>query len=519
MEGQCNFINLIKILVWVTEKYVKLFMMQKQIRSISVPPAPLRLIENLTQIGYSFHTAIADLIDNSIQANSSDIYIDMCSINEADQPYVIICDNGKGMNKERLIEAMRFGSKEKYIEKDLGKFGLGLKTASLSQCRILTVISKPRTQLESKSRLNICKWDINYVYSYNEWRILNPKESELEDYEKLILEIYKEKIDNGGTLVIWSDMKEFLPGLYDLDHNKRVRFVVDSTNKLKSHLGLTFHRFLDGTVSNKKRLKIFFDEKEIKSIDPFYTREKTKQMDKKEVYFDYGKEGHKKSKVIFSPYILPREDQFSSIEAYKNASKQGTWLSNQGFYFYRNGRLLKYGDWSSCATKDRKNILLRVAVDFNEKLDLSFEINISKEKATIPKKYKNEVSNFLKTWIQEARKRWYGKNKNKEIKPKITRKHYKPINIKDVIEVKAIKNGNKILCNRSPKDNKIIISVPTSNPLAVFLEKKTARGNKFKEFSISLLLLLEVVRSKKLKREHIPPLNKFEKFFTEESNG
>ena len=493
--------------------------MQKKIKFISVPPAPSRLIENLTQIGYSFHTAIADLIDNSIQADASEIYIDMCSINEADQPYVIICDNGKGMNKEQLVEAMRFGSKEKYTERDLGKFGLGLKTAALSQCRILTVISKPRIRLESKSRLNICKWDMAYVYGDNEWNILNPKESELEAHEKLILDTYKEKIENGGTLIIWSDMKEFLPDLYNSNQDKRVKFVVDSTNKLKSHLGLTFHRFLNGTISSKKRLKIFFDEKEIKSIDPFCTTEKTKQMDKKEIYFNYGKEEHNKSKVTFSPYILPREDQFSSMEAYKEASKQGTWLSNQGFYFYRNGRLLKYGDWSSCATKDRKNILLRVAVDFNEKLDLSFEINISKEKATIPKQYKNEVSDFLKNWIQEARKRWYGKNKNKEVKPKITRKHYKPINIKDVIEIKTIKNGNKILCNRGPKDDKIIISVPTSNPLSVLLEKKTSRGNKFKEFSISLLLLLEVVRSKRLKREHIPPLHKFEKFFVEESDG
>ena len=494
-------------------------MPQKQIKSISVPPAPLRLIESLTQIGYSFHTAIADLIDNSIQADSSEIYIDMCSIHEADQPYVIICDNGRGINKKELIEAMRFGSKEKYSERDLGKFGLGLKTASLSQCRILTIISKPRIRLESKSRLNICKWDINYVYGNNKWQILNPKENELEDHEKLILETYREKMSNGGTLVIWSDMKEFLPDLYSSDKEKRERFLVNSTNKLKSHLGLTFHRFLDGTVSNKKKLKIFFDEQEIESIDPFCTKERTKQLDKKEVYFDYGKKGDNKSKVVFSPYILPREDQFSSVESYKKASKQGTWLSCQGFYFYRNGRLLKYGNWSSCATKDRKNILLRVAVDFNEKLDLSFEINISKERAVIPKKYKNEVSDFLKGWIQKARKRWWGKNESNKIKPKIIRKHYTPIDIKNVIEIKTIKNGNKILCNRSSKDDKITISVPISHSLSDFLEKKTGRSNKFKKLSIGFLLLLEVVRNKKLKREHIPSLNKFENFFKEESSG
>ncbi len=489
-------------------------LMPKQIKSIPVPPTPLRLIESLTQIGYSFHTAIADLVDNSIQADSSEIYIDMC-INESDEPYVVICDNGRGMDKKQMIEAMRFGSKEKYSERDLGKFGLGLKTASLSQCRILTIISKPRIQLESKSRLNICKWDINYVYGNDEWHILNPKGSELENHEKLILKTYEEKISNGGTLVIWSDMKEFLPDLYNSDEDKKHRFIVDSTNKLKSHLGLTFHRFLDGTISNKKRLKIFFDEKTIESIDPFCTKEKTRQLDKKEVYFDYGKEGANKSKVVFSPYILPREDQFSSTEVYKKASKQGTWLSCQGFYFYRNGRLLRYGDWSSCATKDRKNILLRVAVDFNEKLDLIFETNISKEKAVIPKKYKSEVSIFLKDWIQEARKRWYGKNNNKGTKP-IQRKRYKPIDIENVIEIKTIKNGNKILCNRNPRDNKIIISVPVSHSMSFFLEKKTGRSNKFKNFSISLLLLLEVIKNKRLKREHIPSFNKFKSFFKEE---
>lgn len=492
-------------------------MTQKKIKSIPVPPVPSRLIENLTQIGYSFKTAIADLIDNSIQADSSEVYIDMCSIEESPEPYVIICDNGKGMSKERLVEAMRFGSEEKYTERNLGKFGLGLKTASLSHCRVLTVISKPRSKLDSKSRLNICKWDMTYVYGNNEWKILNPTENELEDYEKVILDTYKETINYGGTIIIWSDLKEFLPDLYNLDQDKRQRFLADTINDLKSHLGLTFHKFIDGKVSNKKRLKIFFNEKEVDSIDPFCSKERIQQLDKKELFFKYGKEGKDKSKVVFSPYILPREDQFSSPEAYKKASSQGAWLSRQGFYFYRNGRLLKYGDWSSCAIKDRKNILLRVAVDFNEKLDLNFEINISKEKATIPKEYKSEISNFLKDWIQKARKRWYGKNKDIKIEPKITRKHYKPINIADIVKIETIKTGNKILCNRSPKDDKIIISVPTLNPLSVFLEKKTGRGNKFKDFSISLLLLLEVVKSKKLKREHIPSLNSFENFFKEES--
>ena len=489
--------------------------MKNSIKSISVPPSPERLIDSLTQIGYSFQTAIADLVDNSIQADASEVYIDMCSVHEVSEPYVVICDNGRGMNKKSLVEAMRFGSKEKYSHRNLGKFGLGLKTASLSQCRVLTVISKPRIDLESKSRLNICKWDMNYVYGNNKWDVLNPKENELEDHERYVLEKYRDDIEKGGTLIIWSDMKEFHPDLYEENKNKRESFIVHLIDGLKSHLGLTFHRFLEGSVSNKKRLKISFDDQEIESINPFCKKEKVQQPDKKIYHFDYGKEGNK-SKVTFSPYILPREDQFSSPESYKKASSLGTWLSCQGFYFYRNNRLLKYGDWSSCAKKDKKNILLRVAVDFNEKMDVPFEINISKEKATIPKKYKSEISKILKDWLEQSRKRHIGKNGVKEPESEKNISQYKNLIIGDMIEIKPINHGREILLKRNIKENKIILSVPKTAEFSEFLQKRNGRVNKFRDLSICLILLLEAVKRKKIKRDHLPSLEELKQFLKED---
>lgn len=485
--------------------------MKNKVKAVSVPPNPERLIESLTSIGYSLHTAIADLVDNSIQAGASDIWIDMCAKTEFDDAYIIICDNGKGMSDNSLQEAMKFGSEEKYLKKDLGKFGLGLKTASLSKCRALTVISKARIDVSSKPKLNIYKWDMSHVYGNSAWEILKPKENELEDVERKVLEKYRKKIENGGTMVIWSDMEEFLPDLYTQDQNKKNKFFTEEIRNIEHHLGLTFHRFIDGH-NNKKELKIFFSKKEIESIDPFLHEEQSsRSLEEKIMYFSSISD-EDKSRVVFSPYILPREDQFSSPDAYKHYSKRiGTWLSCQGFYFYRNNRLLKYGDWSSCDTKkDKKHILLRVAVDFNEKLDLEFEVNVSKEKASIPKKYRNEVSNFLREWIKEAKKSLIGKNKNK--KKEITRKHYNSISIDKILEVKINKTANKIICKKDSK-GKITIDIPKINPLSVYLEKKVGKGNKFKELAIALILLLQSLKNKRLKRDDIPSLNEFEEFF------
>lgn len=475
--------------------------MLDDIKEILVTPSASKLIENLTHIGYSFPDSVADIIDNSIQANSDEIYIDICQLKNNAPPYIVVCDNGVGMNRKQLINAMTFGSDIEYSNKDLGKFGLGLKTASLSQCRILTVVSRPRSNPQSKSRLNICRWDMTQVYANDEWKILNPSIKELDKYEHNILDRYEAKIKNGGTLIIWSDMKEFFPGLYSRIAKEREDAITNLIEPLKDKLGLAFHRFIDGSVSGKKKIKIFFDNKEIKGIDPFCTKEKIQQLDKKIISMKYGKE-QGRSQVTLSPYILPRDDQFSSRESYNEASKLGTWLSSQGLYFYRNGRLLKYGGWSSCATKDRKNILLRVAVDFNSKLDLGFQVNISKAKASIPKEIKRDVEKNLQIWITKSRKRWHGKHERDQ--EKTIKVAHKETALSKFLEFKIIKNGSKILCKRSPKDKKIIINIPSSHFLSEFLEKKQGRGNGFKDLSYQLLSIIDVIKNKKLKAEHIP---------------
>ena len=481
-------------------------------KKILVPPKPSRLIESLVTIGYDFKTAIADLIDNSIQANASNVFIDILSKDFGEEPCIVICDNGIGMNLNELKNAMTFGSKKNYEKKDLGKFGLGLKTASLSKCRVLTVFSKPRSESNKKSRLNIMEWDMNNVYGSDRWEILNPNYENLSEWKKEVFDKYEKEIESGGTLIVWSDMKEFLPDLYDENQDKVERFLSDEIKNLKSHLGLVFHRFIESSINKKKKLKIFLNDVLLDSIDPFCQNEKIKQLDKKITSMSYGEDNNKKSQVTFSPYILPKESQFSSQDAYKKATSWGgkTWLSCQGFYFYRNNRLLKYGDWCSCATKDRKNILLRVAVDFNDKLDLEFQTNISKEKASIPKKYKQEVKDFLGEWIKVSRKKWHGKKGEESSSMDKKEKKYKSVNIDKIVEFKIIKHGNRILCKKT-KDQKIIISVPTSHDFSDFLVKERGVVNKFKELSIVLLGILYALKNKRLKREEIPCLSDIQK--------
>ena len=474
-------------------------------RTISIPPSPSRLIENLTQIGYSVPVAIADLIDNSIQAKASEIDIKIYTSDILGEPCVVICDNGVGMNKKELVNAMKFGSDKDYDKKDLGKFGLGLKTASLSQCRILTVISKPRLSPDTKSKLNICKWDMTHVYENDKWDVFNPSLEDLEDYEKEVFYTYEEYLKYGGTLVIWSDMKEFIPDLYSENSEKSSLCLSNMINDLESHLGLVFHRFIEGSVSGRKSIKIDVSGKEIESIDPFCKKERsTRQLDKKNIVMKYTERGEiKKSKVTLSPYILPKEGQFSSPQAYTKASKLGTWLSKQGFYFYRNGRLLKFGGWSSCATQDKRNIYLRVAVDFDEKQDLPFQVNISKEKASIPQEYKQEVKNWLRLCIEQARKKWLGKSKEHDVLKEKPVKPYKDLNVNNVLEFKVSKNTPSILCKRNSKNKKLSVNIPCDHFCSHLLEKKKG-NNKMKDLSYVLMTLLDLVKNNRLKPSHIP---------------
>ena len=222
-------------------------------KSVKAPPDVQHLVESLRDLGYEAQTAIADLIDNSIAADSTAINVEICSQNGSRPAHITISDNGAGMDRGELIDAMRFGVVRNRKFEELGKYGLGLKTASLSQCRCLTVISKPKSRQGKRSHLSIARWDLDNIYKKADWDLLTPDISELEEWERGIV---ASKLGEHGTVVIWSGLAQSLPMLSIVNDREREQNLVNLLIDVREHLSMVFHRFMQGIVPNKRKLKI-----------------------------------------------------------------------------------------------------------------------------------------------------------------------------------------------------------------------------------------------------------------------
>ena len=231
-------------------------------RSVDMPPYAPTLMESTRAIGYSIEAAIADIIDNSIAAGAGRIDIDFFPIG---QSYISILDNGTGMTEAELISAMQYGSRsplEVRDENDLGRYGLGMKTASLSQCRILTVISKKNGAVSG------CRWDLNHVKQSESWSLIV-----LDEHEMAVLPNYDKLCAwSTGTIVIWQDLDKFAVGEKDIAEafNRKMALI-------REHLSLVFHRYLSGEPGLKK-LDIRMNDLSITPQDPFLVKKSTQLM-------------------------------------------------------------------------------------------------------------------------------------------------------------------------------------------------------------------------------------------------
>ena len=221
-------------------------------KTVDLPPYAPTLMESTRAIGYSIEAAIADIIDNSIAASASRVDIDFFPIGES---YIAILDNGWGMTSESLIAAMQYGSRnplETRDENDLGRYGLGMKTASLSQCRILTVLSKKAGVLTG------AQWNLNHIQRAESWSLLLIDAEEAKEYPSF------DKLNQyeNGTLVIWQDLDKFAVGETDI-----AEAFTRKMELIREHLSLVFHRYLSGEPGLKKLDKLPA-EKIIKAIEP-----------------------------------------------------------------------------------------------------------------------------------------------------------------------------------------------------------------------------------------------------------
>lgn len=357
------------------------------LNGVEVIPGARRLIRSLRDMGYEFPAAVADIVDNSIEAKASVVRIDVSWNGE--HSHVRIADNGKGMTAADLREAMRYGAEREYDTEDLGKFGLGLKTASLSQCSKLTVASR-----WNPNRVDISAycWDFGHIEATNRWEIL-PVAS-----QSLHPEVRQHLKETTGTVVIWERLDRVL-GYKKPDGEHARKQLMVMCRELEEHLAMVFHRFLAGEVRGK-RLSIYLNNNKIVPWDPFARSEAaTQKLD--EVAIRVESEAAK-TDVILEPFVLPAQSKFSSPEAHARASGPRKWNLQQGFYIYRADRMIQSGGWSGIRTLDEHLKLARVALNFSPRLDEAFKINVPKMRVNLPTSIRDEVTKALAPLLRLA---------------------------------------------------------------------------------------------------------------------
>lgn len=331
---------------------------------IQVLPNASNLIESMRSIGYSFETAIADILDNSISANAKTIDIKLKF--ESEEPIIQIVDDGHGMNESELIEAMRLGSKnplDNREEKDLGRFGLGLKSSSFSQCKVLTVISKKDEILSG------FEWDLDVVKTSNDFSL---RQLNTEKLNKFIKNTSIEG-SQSGTVIQWANFDRI-----KVSSNNLFDEISDLMNRAIDHISLIFHRYIDNG------LRISVNNEKVLAKDPFLKKHPaTQELQEKKVKIE-GKT------VYLHPYVLPHFSNMSNNDKIK-AGKTEERYKSQGLYIYRNKRLIVWGEYLGLSNKSEFGKNSRILVDIPNSLDYLWEIDVKKSRAKVPSKIKRNL--------------------------------------------------------------------------------------------------------------------------------
>ncbi len=343
-------------------------------RKRKLPPRAFALSASMRDLGYSLETAVADLLDNSISAGATIVQI-FCDLTRY-CPTLAVIDNGKGMNAEEVVAAMRYGSSnpaEERLSGDLGRFGLGLKTASFSQCRRLTIASA------QQGVLNSTEWDLNLVDEKDDWVILVLEKEEIKELP------FINELGRNGTLVVWRELDRLLEGTIGPKQNDIINEKLDALGK---HLSLVFHRYLAGEIRGRSKLSIFVNGHNLDPFDPFCRNNSATQRLPEEIVYVDG------VRIRIQPYILPHHSKLSAKE-YDYYQDRSDFISNQGAYVYRSGRLMAWGDWFRLIPKGENTKLARVQIDFPSKLDEFWTIDIKKSRACPPHQVRERLKQII----------------------------------------------------------------------------------------------------------------------------
>lgn len=335
------------------------------------------LLTGLRAIGYSFSTAVADIIDNSVSAGAKSINVFFDPLETV--PYFCILDNGNGMNFAELNNAMLPGSDrtgKEDCELELGRFGLGLKSASLSQCREFIVASK------KYGKVNAMSFDLDVIENCNKLML---KVLDKDEIDKLPY-INSLKAYESGTIVIWNKFDKIESTAKSFEDSFR-----NVVAEAKKHVEFVFHRFYDS-------IEIYFNNKRIERRDPFLLSSFGRQQTGRTTEISISG-----SVITVTPYTLPFANSLTSEEKALLGNPKSIY-DEQGFYIYRNKRLIYWGNWMRMGVRSELNKLARIQVDIPSTLDEVWTLDVKKSSAKIPDIIKNQIKASVEDSIVRSKR-------------------------------------------------------------------------------------------------------------------
>jgi hypothetical protein len=363
-------------------------LLTNSLRHADATPYASSLIEGLRDFGYSLETSLADIVDNSITAGAR--RVDILANTTGDHPWIAVVDDGNGMSEGALVEAMRPGSrnpKEDRLADDLGRFGLGLKSASFAQARMLSVYSRSENE-------GICAtWDLDEVAKSNAWQI------SLQD--AFIHPAIENMNGPSGTAVIWQKLDR-LDGGYRNNAADRARTINASISHAEQHLRLVFHRFMEGT---RPRLRLFLNGRLLAPIDPFAESNPATQFDQSDDL------PLSKGLVGIRCVTLPHHKKMSKVAWEETGGPEGH-LKSQGLYIYRADRLIIAGGWLGLTRQTELTKLCRVKIDIPNSMDADWKIDVKKASAQLPPVVRDRLRRVVERFVGTS-KRTYRKRGRK----------------------------------------------------------------------------------------------------------
>ncbi|MGP8217093.1 MAG: ATP-binding protein [Bacteroidia bacterium] len=366
-------------------------------------PNPEYLIKSIAEQGYSLETSLADLMDNSISANADKIEI-LIKMNE--EPFTLfLADNGEGMDCNSLRDCMKFPSNSPEAVRDqvdLGRFGLGMKTASFAQTRSFTVISKKKGDTNYSART----WDVGCLKKEG-WKIIVNTESEIKElittYQELSeAHLNKFNLFEANTIVVWKGLYKFEN--YLDESNRKIALQREITEVTSEHLSVVFHRFME---RQKKPLLIRVNNIILKPFNPF----PTKFPDFRSI--EYKQRNFREDTIKMEGFVLPSR----SIDETKQGLSEWTTTNRsltdmEGIYIYRSDRLIRFGDWNGIIKKSPRMQLARLKVEVGNNVDHLLHLNVAKSQITIPYDLKQAFLRYIIILKDEAEKEFFNRGIN-----------------------------------------------------------------------------------------------------------